>query len=252
MVRQHSDSHAVHRADDLRLAEPDSDCNTDPYPNTYIYPNADSYTYSYSHSHSHSDSDGDSNPDSDSNSNANPDSESNAYPDTNAYSDSGRDTGSFADTNAHTDSFANSDTRSFANANADADSYSDSHANPHSHANPCFNTRRDSYADADADAKEGTWEGPSSASITYANSSWDDTLIASSTPSLNAGVNTDSERQNRSHGPIHARTRARERGKLLAARTTPAHMIASDNGRRYLSGVSANYQGSSNESASFS
>jgi hypothetical protein len=47
MVRQHSDRHAVHRADDLRLAEPDSDCNTDPYPNTYIYPNADNYTHSY-------------------------------------------------------------------------------------------------------------------------------------------------------------------------------------------------------------
>jgi hypothetical protein len=50
MVRQHSDSHAVHWADDIQLAEPDSDCNTDPYPNTNIYSNADSYTHSYTNS----------------------------------------------------------------------------------------------------------------------------------------------------------------------------------------------------------
>src|SRR5207253_2892635 len=65
--------------------------------------------------------------------------------------------------------------------------YSDTNANPyphsnghrHSHANrnPCFNTRRDSYADTDAKegTREGPWEGPS-ASFAYANS-----LITSST-----------------------------------------------------------------------
>src|SRR5207249_12142629 len=111
----------------------------------------------------------------------------------NATSESKRDAppdaSTYADANASSYAYAKRDSNRNAATYSDANANSDPHSHRHSHAspNPCVNTGRDSYADADA--KEEIWEGPSSAPFAYANS-----LITSPTADA-AGTALGAERR---------------------------------------------------------
>src|SRR5207248_7966072 len=93
---------------------------------------------------------------------------------------------------------------------------------PHSHANPnpCFNTRRDRYADAHA--KQEIWEGSSSASFAFAYTytyAYANSLITASTVDANrrtdSGSNTTLNRNSERAEFLHPCTQL---GQKSAAR----------------------------------
>ena len=192
MVRQRGNSHAIHRTDDSRFAEPDSDRNA--YPKSLIHAvtqsdtndfciaishrntNTNTNTYAYSDSYSDADADADGY--------AEPDCNAGAFG--NAYSHAASNGESDFNPDADPDSESHSGRNAYSDAASDGDSDSDADTEPdsesHSHRNAKCNCDPNSQRNANAHVKEGTWEGPweraSPESFTYAKPTWTDALIA--------------------------------------------------------------------------